>query len=265
MSKILNRGVVRLFEVGSARLAWVGHLNAKSNWAMTLHTHPYWEFIYFVRGCGHVDVPSARLSPYPYHLIIYPPGLPHAEWADPSDPVETLYIGIDVPGDPPAGTHLLLSDHDGELGWLCSRIHAEHEMFGVTPLAGAYVATFLHLVERLWSRGVSVPHDSIDTVIQHIHTNYASEITLDALASIACVSKTHLTNLFKTRLGTSPYQYLQHVRVEAAKRLLGTSSLLIYEIASQVGFSDPLYFSRAFRAATGLSPKAYRQRANCSV
>ncbi len=207
-----------------------------------------------------MDVPSATLSPQPFHLVVYPPGLPHAEWANPADPEETVFMSIDVPGDPPAGAHLLLPDHNGELGWLCQRVHAERRAFGNTPLAQAYVAAFLHLVERQWGMGVPVRHDSIDTVLQHIHTNYASEISLDSLARIACLSKTRLAHLFRSRVGTSPLRYLQQVRIESAKRLLGTSSLPIREVAARVGFGDPLYFSRAFKSTSGASPKAYRSR-----
>lgn len=254
-----------MFDVASARLVSVGHLAPNSSWAMPAHSHRVWEFVYFIRGSGRIDVPSATLSPQPYHLVVYPPGLPHAESSNPSDPEETVFMSIDVPGDPPAGAHLVLPDHSGELGWLCGRIHAEHRMFGTTPLAGSYVSAFLHLVDRLWGKGVPVRHDSIDTVLQHIHTNYALDISLDVLAGVACMSKNHLAHLFRTRLGTSPLRYLQQVRIEMAKRLLGTSSMPIHEVASQVGFADPLYFSRAFRAACGLSPRAYRQQANCTT
>lgn len=254
-----------MFDVGSAQLMSIGHHHTKPTWTMAAHTHAGWEFVYFIRGSGRVDVPSATLSPQPYHLVVYPPGLPHAESSNPADPEETIFMTINVSGDPPAGAHLLLPDAHGELGWLCSRILEEHRMFGVTPLARSYVAAFLHLVDRLWGKGVPVPHDSIDTVVQHIHTNYASDITLESLADIACVSKTHLAHLFRTRLGTSPLRFLQQVRIETAKRLLGTSMLPVHEIAAQVGFADPLYFSRAFKLATGLSPKAYRLQSNCAT
>lgn len=232
---------------------------------MPAHTHAHWEFVYFVRGSGRIDVPSATFSPHPYHLVIYPPGLPHAEWADPIDPEETIFMSIDVPGDSPAGAHLLLPDAGGELGWLCDRILSEHRMFGKTPLAEAYTAAFLHLIERLWGKGVPVRHDSIDTVLQHMHTNFASDITLEALAGIAFVSKTHLAHLFRARLGTSPLRYLQQIRLETAKRMLGTSTMPVHEVAARVGFGDALYFSRAFKAANGLSPRAYRQQANCAT
>ncbi len=254
-----------MFDVDSAQLMSIAHHHTEPTWHMAAHTHTTWEFVYFVSGSGRVDVPSARLSPQPYHLVVYPPGLPHAETSNPADPEETIFMTIDVPGDPPAGAHLLLPDTHGELGWLCGRILDEYRTFGRTPLAQSYVAAFLHLVDRFWGKGVPVRHDSIDTVVQYIHTNYASEISLDSLADIACVSKTYLAHLFRTRLGISPLRFLHQVRIEAAKRLLGTSQLPVREVAAQVGFSDPLYFSRAFRQATGLSPRAYRQQPNSTT
>lgn len=253
-----------MFDVGSAQLINIAHHHTEPTWQMAAHTHTSWEFVYFVSGSGRVDVPSARLSPQPYHLVVYPPGLPHAEYSNPADPEETIFMTINVPGDPPAGAHLLLPDMHGEFGWLCTRILDEYREFGRTPLAQSYVAAFLHLVDRLWGKGVPIRHDSIDTVVQHIHTNYASDISLDSLADIACVSRTHLAHLFRTRLGTSPLRFLHQVRIGAAKRLLGTTELPVREVAAQVGFSDPLYFSRAFKLATGLSPRAYRQ-SNCAT
>lgn len=252
-----------MFDVASARLMNIAHHHTEPTWHLAAHSHACWEFVYFVRGSGKIDVPSATLSPQPYHLVVYPPGLPHAETSNPDDPEETIFMTVEVPGDPPAGAHLLLPDTKGELGWICNKLLEEHRAFGKTPLAQAYVAAFLHLVDRLWGKGVPVRHDSIDTVVQHINTNYASDITLEALADIACVSKTHLAHLFRTRLGTSPLRFLHQVRVDTAKRLLGTSIIPVHEVAAQVGFADPLYFSRAFKRATGLSPKAYR--ANCAI
>jgi AraC family transcriptional regulator, arabinose operon regulatory protein len=65
-------------------------------------------------------------------------------------------------------------------------------------------------------------------------------------------------------MGTSPMQYLRTVRVEAAKRLLVTIETPVGEVAAQVGFEDPLYFSRVFRKVTGKSPTAYREATNCT-
>jgi AraC-like DNA-binding protein len=62
-------------------------------------------------------------------------------------------------------------------------------------------------------------------------------------------------------MGISPMQYVQHLRLEEAKRLLRSTDLPIAEIAEQVGFADALYFSRLIHRESGVSPSLFRQRA----
>ena len=69
-----------MFDLDSVSLVGGGRVDADSRWAMPAHTHTSWEFIYFVRGSGRIDVPAQTLSPQAYHLVVYPPGLPHAIW-----------------------------------------------------------------------------------------------------------------------------------------------------------------------------------------
>ncbi len=253
-----------LFDVESAHLLGVGRIHPDPGWAMSVHAHTNWEFIYFLRGSGRVDVPQATLRPQQYYLVVYPPGLPHAEVSDPVNPEETIHLMVDVPGNSPPGAHLLLPDSKGEIGWLCQRVFNEYMASGITPLALTYTRAFLYLVERVWGCGIPVQHDLVDLAVQYIHSNYCADMSLDELSSAACTSKTHLAHRFTARLGISPLRYLQNVRVEAAKRLLATTSIPVSEIAAQVGFSDPLYFSRVLKLATGLSPKAFRQQSNCA-
>lgn len=250
------------FDVESARLVSAGHLYADASWSMAAHAHPYWEFVYFLRGSGRVDVPSGTLRPQRYHLVVYPPGLPHAEMANPVDPEETVFFSVLVSGTPPVGAHLLMSDPKGEMRWLCERIVVECQSSGALPLAEAYMRAFLYLVERMWESGIPVQHDSIDTTVQFLHENYSQDITLRTLAEVAHVSETHLVHRFSARLGVSPLRYLQHLRMENARRLLSTTDSPVNEVAEQVGFGDPLYFSRAFRRSTGFSPSSFRQRSN---
>ena len=58
---------------------------------------------------------------------------------------------------------------------------------------------------------------------------------------------------------TTPHKYLVDLRIEKSKSLL-ISDMPISEVAFNVGFTDPLYFSRAFHKATGMSPIQYRKQ-----
>lgn len=57
----------------------------------------------------------------------------------------------------------------------------------------------------------------------------------------------------------TPMQYIISVRMTNAQQLLGTTEYNITEIASVVGYDNPLYFSRLFKKQTGLSPTEYRK------
>ena len=60
-------------------------------------------------------------------------------------------------------------------------------------------------------------------------------------------------------MGTSPMQYILGIRVRNAQTLLETTDDSISNIASIVGYDNPMYFSRLFRKAKGVSPAGYRK------
>lgn len=250
-----------IFDVEAARLVNAGRVPPDPSWSMATHVHDYWEFIYFLRGRGRVDTPDGTLRPQEHYLVVYPPGLPHAEVADPVAPEETIFFAVDVPGAPPSGAHLILPDNSSDLRWLCERILAEYILAGGSPLAITLTRAFLYLVGRAWETGVPVEHDMVDLAVQYLHANSARPLTLQTVARAVGVSETHLSHRFAARMGVPPMRYLQGLRADAAKRLLTTTGLPIQQVAEQCGFADPLYLSRVIRRVTGLSPSAYRRAA----
>lgn len=79
------------------------------------------------------------------------------------------------------------------------------------------------------------------------------------MARKLAVSPTYLSILFKKHTGYSLQQYIRKVRLDKAKHLLKTTLLPIGLVADEVGYADPLYFSRLFAHETGLSPTEYRK------
>ncbi|PYI56571.1 AraC family transcriptional regulator [Paenibacillus flagellatus] len=71
----------------------------------------------------------------------------------------------------------------------------------------------------------------------------------------------YLSRCLKKHTGMSPVEYVRHIRIEKARRLLEQSpELTVKQIAEQVCMPDPNYFARMFRKETGMSPAAYRKR-----
>jgi AraC-like DNA-binding protein len=100
------------------------------------------------------------------------------------------------------------------------------------------------------SRGV---RDRIEAVRQLIDREYFRDLDSRTLAQTACMSRHHFIRTFNSWIGTPPHQYLMRVRIDAAKRLLGSSSQSIDVVAAATGFRSASCLNRTFRRMEGNS------------
>lgn len=96
--------------------------------------------------------------------------------------------------------------------------------------------------------------------IKYLTDNLHRTLTLQEMANHLNISQSYLSTIYKKYLKKSPIEYFNEIKIEQACKYLKMSDLKIYEIANQLGFSDPYYFSRAFKKVTQLSPREYRQK-----
>lgn len=85
-------------------------------------------------------------------------------------------------------------------------------------------------------------------------------LSLNYVSKKLFISPNYLSTLFKEEVGKNFSDYLMEYRIEKAKVLLKDVSIKIYEVAEKVSYTDPHYFSKFFKANTGLTPKEYRDR-----
>jgi transcriptional regulator GlxA family with amidase domain len=83
---------------------------------------------------------------------------------------------------------------------------------------------------------------------------------VEELARVAGTSVRTFARRFRRATGNAPREYVQRVRVEAAKRALEGGGESVAEIAARVGYGDPAAFRKLFVAQTGLTPSEYRAR-----
>lgn len=104
--------------------------------------------------------------------------------------------------------------------------------------------------------------DGVETqglqVIQYIHANYQSDISLNEIAERLFVSPSWVSRLFQKATGERFVSYVRKVRLEYAKQELVQSGKPITEVALDNGFSTPSVFNRAFRTEYGITPTEYR-------
>lgn len=99
----------------------------------------------------------------------------------------------------------------------------------------------------------------VEQAIRWLTLQYSQQISIEHMAQTLGYHRTHLSKLFKQQTGLSPMQFLLKIRMEQAKLLL-EEPLSVEQVASSIGFTDPLYFSKQFKKWYGISPTAYRSR-----
>ena len=94
----------------------------------------------------------------------------------------------------------------------------------------------------------------------HADRRFTEPLDLDALASVAGLSRFHFQRLFTATYGLSPAAYLSERRIERAQDLLRTTNLTVTEVCHGVGFTSLGSFSTRFHALVGEAPRAYQRR-----
>jgi transcriptional regulator GlxA family with amidase domain len=102
--------------------------------------------------------------------------------------------------------------------------------------------------------------DSVRKAQLFIEGNYGQKITVDELAQRFAVSRRSLERRFKTATGNTVSEYLQRVRVEAAKKSLETGRKTVNQVMFEAGYTDTKAFRTVFRRIAGMSPFDYRNR-----
>jgi AraC family transcriptional regulator, arabinose operon regulatory protein len=101
---------------------------------------------------------------------------------------------------------------------------------------------------------------SITAVIEYMRRNLHRTVTVTELSRIANVSVTQLFRLFKSNIGASPLLYFNTMKIKRAAELLRHTLIPVKEIAFNLGYEEPAYFTNQFRKIMGVSPREYRKK-----
>ncbi|HYK56247.1 MAG TPA: AraC family transcriptional regulator, partial [Flavisolibacter sp.] len=104
--------------------------------------------------------------------------------------------------------------------------------------------------------------DVIKKAQEYIEKNYEEKITVDDLASMLAISRRNLERRFKKVTYNSIVEYMQRVRIEAAKQTLERAKENVNEAMYKAGYTDIKAFRTTFKKLTGLSPLEYRNKYN---
>ena len=204
-------------------------------------------------------------------LFLIAPGQMVSYRADPRDPWEYCWVGFNgtdarrlvtmagftrkepVLRDPEPETTPALLLRIAEVSG--STAAADAEMVGCLYLFLA------QLIRHSARRTAGDPHQEyVANALRFIQYNYAGDIGVSDIARYVGISRSQLYRAFLQDFGISPHTYLQKYRISEACSLLRNPNLSIAEVASSVGFTDPLYFSRVFKTIKQRTPSDYQRQ-----
>ncbi|KPQ19073.1 MAG: AraC family transcriptional regulator [Algoriphagus marincola HL-49] len=97
-------------------------------------------------------------------------------------------------------------------------------------------------------------------VVDFIKKNIRENLTLEQLASQACMSKSHFVRTFKQELGQTPVEFILSERLKLARYYLQIGGFQVKEVAVMSGFNSIGYFIRAFKQEYGTTPKSFQKQ-----
>lgn len=196
-------------------------------------------------------------------FVLYPPNTPQKY----IDYVDTKRIWVHFTGynieeimkDAHLDCGVYSVSHSPIIQNLLLQLIAEYNQTKTVSSANGLLLYILYMLGKQVNNS-NTANDYLQNAITYITANYTKEIHITELANACNLSKSHFMYLFKEELGMTPLEYQQTLRIKDSMSALISSRQNITEIAEQVGYQDPLYFSRVFKKLVGVSPSEYRKQ-----
>jgi transcriptional regulator GlxA family with amidase domain len=176
-----------------------------------------------------------------------------------------------------------------EVELIDGRIISEEQGIYSSGGAASYWNLLLHLVEKYSNREMAIhaakyfaieidrktqspfimfngqkkhEDEPIKEAQEFIEKNVAAKISVEDLAGKFAIGRRHFVRRFKKATNNTPLEYIQRVKIEAAKKFLESSSKNVTEVMYDVGYNDTKAFRSIFKKITGMSPVDYRNKYN---
>ncbi|MCM3126959.1 helix-turn-helix domain-containing protein [Paenibacillus provencensis] len=253
------------------------------SYELSEHQHDFFEISYVAEGSGTHMLSGISLPVKQGDLFLLPQGTSHVfrpQGITGRHPliVYNCILAIDefrhtvapIPGSDVLDSLLTMdeyrqySDKYGEALILFQQLHREYQVNRLGRELALYsgILQLLLLIHRMeTAENLREGENSIhlEAVLSELHERYSCRITVQEMAHKMGLSERQFHRVFKRHMGMNMTDYLQNVRIHAARRLLRTTSQKVSNIAAAVSYQDVSYFNALFKQKTGCTPLEYRR------
>jgi AraC-like DNA-binding protein len=199
-----------------------------------------------------------------YYALIFDPDILHSPFFDAA---ETKFI-TPITQNLILFSHKIVSDMEIKSCILSIVKELDDQQLGYELSIKSHLFRILTLLLRNYVAQVLTVNDHpmrmknlnrFTPIFQFIEAAYQEELTVEALADMAGLSRFHFSRLFKELTGRSVTEYVNGIRIGRAEYLLYNTSMTVSEIALAAGFHDIYYFSRIFKKFKNIAPTDMRK------
>ena len=231
-----------------------------------------YQLLYIAAGQGHFFINGQERVVSAGNIIVYLPGQPQEYVYYKDDKTDVYWVhftGSDVERiidyyNIRLSENIIYIGTSPDYQWLFGQIIQEMQL--CRPRFEELISLLLRNIFILISRnliGANRADNSLENEVElamhYFRENYRSEVNVEDYALSRGMSASNFYRVFKQISGSTPLQFILKLRLSNAQNLLENSNLTIAEIASAVGYENPLYFSRLFHKHIGVSPSEYRK------
>lgn len=251
--------------------------NFNKNYSSRIQFHPFTYFYYVVSGSGKLSIENESIDVKSNDLVIINSNIGHTMYIG-NNVSDCKLIGFGVEAisiskiDKSNGnvsqtnyfhTSLNNPNNQNTFEMICSEFNGEY-IFSKS-MANSFAAIFIIKILRANDDKIAIQHDrkinrQIDYVKSYIDNNYAEDIKLEELSTMAYMNKFHLISEFKQAYRVTPIEYLILKRIEISKNLLISTNHSMEEISSIVGFNSQSYFNQVFKKKVRQTPSQFRKK-----
>ncbi|HQN93322.1 MAG TPA: AraC family transcriptional regulator [Prolixibacteraceae bacterium] len=258
----------------------------KSTW----HYHNHYEISFITEGTGKRIVADSMESFHPGDLVFIGQNLPHvwiadkarfalsnrnlemvylqfsttilfpqllsmAEFANVRKALEMSERGIQIVGD----TLNKVSEIMLQLPYL-NGIEQLLNFYRLMDIIGKSTSNIGLASEEYLRKKFNTSNKRIEAIHDYFMNNYRNEVNLEELSQLINMAKGSLCRFFKENSGITLWEYLNHIKIEFACKMLMNNELSIAQVCFDSGFNNLNHFNKQFRKITGITPSSYRKK-----
>lgn len=253
---------------------YAGKLERIKSWNEKLHSHPFCEILFILSGSGSIIVNENEFEVEKGDIIVYNPGVSHAESTKGENGIEIAFFGItnfkigNLPFDYilEKGTSPVI--HTGEYAqeyefYFMSLVKEVDSDKPYNEIFSKYIARLI-LIGILRLSNISeakfVTNAIFTRIYNHLNKHFTEIESMDEICNDLKISKYYLSHVFKQYMGKPPMNYVASKRIAYAKKLLQETDLNATEIGEMCGYKDHVLFFKAFKKHEGITPIAFRKQ-----